>query len=260
MSDALIVRRSGSGGLPAHSAVIHVSATPGSTITFSKGGIVVKTLGPGKSHVNAASDSFADWYYAIGSSNYGTWTVTATLGTNTASDSVTISSNQQYDLELYSVDLWNDGDNSTVSGGWQFGARSGSSSARAITSTALVSYSTDNYTYTFFQPKNIQTISRNTLRATIIDATINSGGDNKNIAIGLTSSLRTASSGGETSDWRTFQSLSAAFANSMYATVTSASDETIDLVCDVSSVVGSQYYVGLLFGNAKGSCSRVWFE
>jgi hypothetical protein len=124
----------------------------------------------------------------------------------------------------------------------------------------LVSYSTDNYTYTFFQPKNKQTISRNMLRATITGATINSGGDNKNIAVGLTSSRRTASSGGETSDWRTIQSIGAAFETNIYARVTSASNTTINLSCDVSSVRGSQYYVGLLFGNAKGTCTHVWFE
>lgn len=185
----------------------------------------------------------------------------ATLGIETTSDTIIVNNNKQFDVVLaYTTELWNNGDNYSVTNGWQFSARSGSSSTRAITSTALVSYSTDNYTYTFFQPKNIQTISKNTLRATITGATINSGGDNKNIAVGLTSTLRKASSGGETSDWQTIQSIGAAFGTNIYARVTSASNETINLVCDVSGVVGSQYYVGLLFGNAKGSCAHVWFE
>lgn len=250
----------GKGDLSPDNAVIHVTAPAGSTITFSKGEVIVKTLGPEKSHVNARDNTLADWYYAVSSSNYGSWTVTATLGTNTVSKTASINSNKEYDLELYSIELWKNGDNNSVSGGWQFSARSGGSSTRAITSTALVSYSTDNYTYTFFQPKKIQTISRNTLRATITGATINSGGDNKNIAVGLTSTRRTASSGGETSDWRTIQSVSAAFGTYPYVTVTSASNTTINLSCDVSSVRGSQCYVGLLFGNAKGTCTHVWFE
>ena len=100
MSDALIVRRGGSGGLSANKAVIHVTAPAGSTITFSKGGVIVKTLGPEKSHVNARDNTLAEWYYAVGSSNYGTWTVTATLGTNSSSNTIIIDSNKQYDAIL----------------------------------------------------------------------------------------------------------------------------------------------------------------
>ena len=79
-------------------AVIHIMAPIGSTITFSKDNIIVKILGPEKSHVNTDDNTFADWYYAVSSSNYGTWTVTATLGTGTVSDTVTIDNNKQYDV------------------------------------------------------------------------------------------------------------------------------------------------------------------
>ena len=251
----------GSGGaLSASDAILVVTAPTGSTVTATKGGVTITPT----IWVTAEDPTLDCAIFSIKPSLFDSvnpWTVTATLGTDTASDTVIIDDNKEYDLELsYSIELWNNGDNYSVSGGWQFGARSGSSSTRAITSTALVSYSTNNYTYTFFQPKNIQTISKNTLRATITGATINSSGDNKNIAVGLTSTLRIASSGGETSDWRTFQSLSAAFETNLYATVTAASNETIDLSCDISSVLGLQYYVGLLFGNASGSCAHVWFE
>lgn len=250
----------GGGGPTSADAILIVRAPTGSIVTATKGGA---TLSP-TLWTTAADANFECALFVIGSSLFdaqNSWTVTATLGSDSVSETVIIDDNKEYDLALsYAIDLWNNGDNYSVSGGWQFGARSGNSSTRAITSTALESYSTNNYTYTFFQPKNIQTISKNTLRATITGATINSSGDNKNIAVGLTSSLRTASSGGETSDWRTFQSVSAAFEAGLYATVTAASNETVSLSCDVSNALGLQYYVGLLFGNASGACVRVWFE
>lgn len=91
-------------------AVIHVTAPVGSTISFSKGDIVAKVLGPEKSHVNAEDNTLADWYYAVAPSNYGTWTITATRGLDTASKTVTVDSNKQYDLELpYSLWLVKDG-------------------------------------------------------------------------------------------------------------------------------------------------------
>lgn len=103
MSDAFLVRRGGSGGLSPNGAVIHVTAPVGSTISFAKGGVVAKVLGPEKSHVNADYNTLADWYYSVSSSNYGTWTVTATLSGNTASKTIKISTNEQYDLYFYCI-------------------------------------------------------------------------------------------------------------------------------------------------------------
>lgn len=102
MSDAFLVRRGGSGGLSPNSAVIHVTALAGSTISFAKGGVVAKVLGPDKSHVKASDSSFAEWYYAISPSNYGEWTVTAIRSSDQATESknVTVSENKQYDLEI----------------------------------------------------------------------------------------------------------------------------------------------------------------
>ena len=100
MGEAYILRRGGAGGLSPNNAVIHVTAPVGSTISFAKGGVTAKVLGPEKSHVNADDNTLADWYYSVSSSNYGTWTVTATLSGNTKSDTVTIDSNEQYDLSL----------------------------------------------------------------------------------------------------------------------------------------------------------------
>lgn len=100
MSDAFILRAGGGGGLSVNAAILHLQAPIGSTITLSKNNVVVKVLGPEKSHVNADGPTVADWYYSVSSSNYGTWTVTATLSGSTASDTVTIDSNEQYDLSF----------------------------------------------------------------------------------------------------------------------------------------------------------------
>lgn len=100
MSDALIVRRGGSGGLSPNSAVIHVVSEAGSTITFTKGGMIIKVLDASKSHINAISSDVADWYYSVGFSNYGAWTVTASLNGRSKSKTITIDSNKQYDVML----------------------------------------------------------------------------------------------------------------------------------------------------------------
>lgn len=90
----------GGGGLSPNNAVIHVTAAAGSTITFSKGGVAVKELGPEKSHVNADDNTIADWYYSVSQNNYGTWTVTATRQESSLSDTVSVDSNKQYDIIL----------------------------------------------------------------------------------------------------------------------------------------------------------------
>ena len=121
MSEALIIGRGGGSGLSTLQAVIHVTAEAGSTISFAKGGVTAKVLGPEKAHISAADSSRAEWYYAVSASNYGAWTVTATRGTDSASTTVTVSANQQYDLELgYTLWLYRRGDKMvSVTGGWE---------------------------------------------------------------------------------------------------------------------------------------------
>ena len=94
------------GGLTPGSAVIHVTAPAGSTISFAKGGVTVKELDASKSHVNATDSSLADWYYSVSSSNYGTWTVTASSSGRTAFKNITVDANRQYDLKLISKYEW----------------------------------------------------------------------------------------------------------------------------------------------------------
>lgn len=89
----------GGGSLNPSDALIHVNAPYGSTVTFAKGGVVAKTITPDKAFANVDGTT-ADYYYPVKSANYGTWTVTATLGQNTASTTLVVSANMQYNIAL----------------------------------------------------------------------------------------------------------------------------------------------------------------
>ena len=100
MGEAFIVRRGGTGGMSVNNAVIHVNAPLGSTVTFSKGGVVTKTINPGNAHTNIDGKT-ADYYYAINASAYGTWTMTASkTGETSVSETVTVSAAKEYDVNL----------------------------------------------------------------------------------------------------------------------------------------------------------------
>lgn len=107
----------GSGGISENRAVLVVRVPAGSTVTATKGGV---TLTP-KMWVVEADPTQDIALFVIAPSLFDSvnpWTVTATLGTNSASDTVTIDSNKQYDLTLaYRVFLCQNGAwNTSVAG------------------------------------------------------------------------------------------------------------------------------------------------
>ena len=90
---------SGSGGPSASDAILTVTVPTGSTVTMTKGGV---TLTP-TMWVQAADNTLDCALFVIQPSLFdavNAWTVTATLGTETASATVTISSNEQYDIVM----------------------------------------------------------------------------------------------------------------------------------------------------------------
>lgn len=118
MLEAFVTRRGGTGGgMSLSKPLIHVNAPLGSTVEFSFGGIVVKSIPAAKAFANIDGET-ADYYLSV--RDTGTWTVTATLGTDTKSDTVTIDSNKQYDVDLYYTwYLYHQGDKRTsITGGW----------------------------------------------------------------------------------------------------------------------------------------------
>ena len=95
-----LVDNGGGGGGPSGSdAILTVSVPTGSTVTATKGGV---TLTP-TMWVQAADATLDCALFVINPNLFdalNAWTVTATLGIDTASDTVIISSNKQYDLVL----------------------------------------------------------------------------------------------------------------------------------------------------------------
>lgn len=97
-------RIGGGGGLSSSDAILVVTAPTGSTVTATKDGVTITPT----IWVTAADPTLDCAIFAISASLFDAanpWTVTATLGTDTASDTVIINSNKQYDLEL-SFSLW----------------------------------------------------------------------------------------------------------------------------------------------------------
>ena len=92
-------RSSGGGGPSASDAILTVTVPTGSTVTMTKGGV---TLTP-TMWVQAADNTLDCALFVISPSLFDAqnpWTITATLGTGTASNTVTISANKQYDMVI----------------------------------------------------------------------------------------------------------------------------------------------------------------
>lgn len=110
----------GSGGsLKDTDAILTVTVPTGSTVTAAKGGTTL----PPTMWVQAADATLDCALFSIPAAQFDAttpWTVTATLGTDSATATVLIDSNKQFDLELsYHTYLYNKGDQCTgVTGGW----------------------------------------------------------------------------------------------------------------------------------------------
>lgn len=105
--------------MSANAAVLHVKAPAGCTVSFAKGGVVAKVLGPGKSHVNSADSSFADWYYVVTPGNFGSWTVTGANSEGSISQTVTVNAVKQYDVTIQFGHLyWYGNEYVGITGGW----------------------------------------------------------------------------------------------------------------------------------------------
>ena len=131
----------GGGSVKGTDAILRVIAPAGSTVTISKGGVSKSDAG----HENASDPYLYDYYFIIHQSQFdsiNSWTVTATLGAKTASDTVLIDSSDEYDVALiYDLYLFNNGDQcTTITGGWVDGAKAASSYT-----VVPVSISTDIY-------------------------------------------------------------------------------------------------------------------
>ena len=99
---------SGSGG-GVSGAIVRVIAATGSTISFSKGGVVAKVLPPEKSHESAEAANSSEYYYTIGKSNFGEWSITASKDGEQLTTAVTVNAEKLYLVHLYRVYLFKAG-------------------------------------------------------------------------------------------------------------------------------------------------------
>lgn len=89
----------GGEGLKATDAILRVIAPAGSTVTISKGAVSKSDAG----HENASDHTWYDYYFIIHASQFDSvnpWTVTATLGTQSISETIIIDSADEYDVAL----------------------------------------------------------------------------------------------------------------------------------------------------------------
>ncbi len=170
----------GAGGesISIHAAVLHVSAPFGSTVSIAKGGVTVKSLGPGRAHTNTDGES-ADYYFSIAPANYGTWTVSATRENESDSASVIIDSNRQYDVEMsYTYWLYHHGNKmESVTGGytavaWRYTAQSWAAAAATVTENAdSISVKFPQQANAVFRTVNAVDVTDFTVLKAVVDCT-----------------------------------------------------------------------------------------
>ena len=102
-------------------AILRVIAPAGSTVTISKGAVTKSDGG----HENADDNTLYDHYFIIHASQFDSvtpWTVTATLGAQTASTTVIVDAANEYGAILsYSFFLYKDGNEYTsITGGYSY--------------------------------------------------------------------------------------------------------------------------------------------
>lgn len=236
----LIFGSSGGGGPSASDAILTVTVPTGSTVTATKGGV---TLTP-TMWVQAADNTLDCALFVIGPNLFDSvnaWTVTATLSGNTASDTVIISSNEQYDLAIYPPVY-------LVKNGTKIADFTGQSHAVITQQSGYVNFSIDgNYaaTFTSTDPVDLTKFS-------LISITIPNSGASY-YRSGVVPSLVIGSSRPIFSD----QSSSTAYSNfslvKMLSSGTTISANNYTL--DISNVSGA-YYIGIAMTSANNPYIR----
>lgn len=97
------------GRISGSDAVLQVTAPINSTVTATDG-TSTKSVQSSDSHVSSTDNTVAIYIFTFKSSEFGTWSVTATLGTDTTTETISISENKVYQLQLqYEIWLIKDG-------------------------------------------------------------------------------------------------------------------------------------------------------
>lgn len=103
------VNAGGGGGLQSTDAILRVIAPAGSTVTISKGGVSKSDAG----HENTDDNTLYDYYFVIHQSQFDSvnpWTVMATLGSQTKTETIIINAAKEYDVAIaYAIYFVKDG-------------------------------------------------------------------------------------------------------------------------------------------------------
>lgn len=236
---SLVINMVGGGGsFNPSDALIHVNAPLGSTVAFEKNSVVVATILPAKAFANVDGVT-ADYYYPVKSANYGTWTVTATLSEDSASDTVTVNAAKQYDMELsYAMYLFKAGAGAIV----QFGTNNRAQVVTTITSDYIDTVcSNSSQQGSLYTANTVDFTGYETLHFSIFCTYEPVNSVNYGLRMHVTSNQPVADTANP-----------AAVANLAFDVNSAFTEYDVD----VSSISGS-YYVGI-WGVGSYRCNNIW--
>lgn len=218
-------------------AVLSIDAPTGSTVTVSQGSFskVLKD----SIKINAL---FSRYFYLVKPSRFGSWTITATDGTRTASGTVLITSNKEYEITItYDIIFVEDGILTSLA--WVVSAASSNLQAAVTQESGAVLFTAGKYDagVVFGSTDSFDLSDYATLRMVVSQGSSYYSADKAPcIAIGANRPTGSGSASSATNlDYRTM--LSASTGNIAAGIYT----------LDVSSLTGA-YYVGLsLSGNSS---------
>lgn len=96
----IINMNGGTSGLSPNSAVLHVIAVLGSTVSLFKNNILIKSIVPEKSHPDINNAGVSNYYFSISPTNYGEYRVVAEKDEMNPYQNITIDSNKQYNIQF----------------------------------------------------------------------------------------------------------------------------------------------------------------
>ena len=235
MSLTLNMVGGGGGGLKDTDAVLVATVPTGSAVTMTKGAI---TLTP-TIWTRNADNTLDAAIFSIPASTFdaNAWTVTATLGADSASNTITINSAKEYDIELsYKLYLYQAGDTS----GWTNLPWKGNSQWTA--NAASITYYTTN-----------MTVSQTTSHSSVTYHTATVDLTDRSVVVFEISSWAAASN--SANGVYVFSSLSTGtiYPNAAAAHTDKSGTGTQTITVDVSALIGS-YYVGI--GTARTSSTN----
>ena len=243
MGEAFIIRSGTGAPLSINAAIIHANASLGSTVKFSKDGVIVKTTSPTYGHPNV-DGSTIDYYYTIYPGSYGTWTVTATKGSDATSETVTINSNKQYDVKLlYGNYLYRNGTQASGLTAVRYGGGNGSAyltnNGTDLVAHGVFLYGDNNALHYYGTNGRINIFHRKTMKI-VVDYITRNGSPGAGTVGMLT--LKPGTSG-----WKW-----------LVKTNFTASSSQMTYTLDISDygVVNSEYYFGIT--TSVGASQEIW--